>query len=99
MLSSLPGSPAADSLPALVRVRPSGAGGTFEYRHRIVGDINGDTYDDIISYATSFSSGARKYIYWGGEDMDLLDDVELQWANGAVPKYVTPLGDINARWL
>ncbi|MBK6766757.1 MAG: hypothetical protein IPG71_10695 [bacterium] len=48
----------------MVRVRPSGAGGTFEYYHRIVGDINGDTYDDIISYVTSFVSGTRKYVYW-----------------------------------
>ncbi|MBK6766759.1 MAG: VCBS repeat-containing protein [bacterium] len=90
------GSPAADSLPALVRVRPSGAGGTFEYYHRIVGDINGDTYDDIISYVTSFVSGTRKYVYWGSEIMDLAEDVVLEWANDDVPLYVAPLGDINA---
>ena len=89
------GSPLADSLPALIRVRPSAAGNTFEYYHRIVGDINGDGYDDIISRATSFAEGARKYIYWGGPDMDLVDDVELHWPNNNVPKYVTPLGDIN----
>ncbi|MBL0063265.1 MAG: T9SS type A sorting domain-containing protein [bacterium] len=88
------GSAEGDSIPLVYQYGPGEPG--IEGFGRIVGDINGDNFDDIISYFTAFEIGARKYVYFGSESLDFERDDEFIWGNGnAAPLYVTPLGDIN----
>lgn len=88
------GSPEADSIPDIVIQRDTG---DIEWNGRIVGDINGDSFDDIMTQFSSWSIGQRWFVYYGGTNMDTEIDETFIWGNGlGAPGHVTPLGDINA---
>ncbi len=89
------GSAEADSVPGLV-YEYGPAHNESEKYGRIVGDVNGDGYDDIITSFSSFVRGPHKNVYFGGEDMDFVADAEFEWEAGEfMPRFATPLGDVN----
>ncbi|MBK8128622.1 MAG: VCBS repeat-containing protein [bacterium] len=87
------GSTEADSVADVVIERSTGDN---ERNGRIVGDLNGDGFDDVLTHFSSWSEGQRWLLYYGGIEMDTEIDDELVWGDGIGAEYVTPLGDINA---
>ena len=76
----------------------------FGYSCAIVGDVNGDGYDDILISDPRFDEGihlecdGRAYLYFGGEDMDAIPDLTFFGENcwSWFGLNVSPAGDVNS---
>lgn len=70
----------------------------FGYSVSNAGDVNGDGYDDIIVGATGYSSNkGMVYIFFGGNNMDLIPDLIMvgQNAQDYFGYSVSTAGDVN----
>ncbi len=73
-------SPAIDSLPDLIIVRPGEWEYGLQYFGELVvcpGDINGDGYDDLLATSGGAGGDPLHYIYFGGPAFDTVPDVIL----------------------
>ncbi len=62
------------------------------------GDMNGDSYDDFIVGASSYSSGSGKtYIYFGGSNINTFADLIITGQSGDfLGQSVSDAGDVNS---
>jgi hypothetical protein len=70
----------------------------FGYSVSIAGDVNGDSYDDVIVSVYTYSSyTGRAYVYYGGSSMDTTADVTMtgEGTNNFFGRPVAGAGDVN----
>lgn len=80
-----------------VIVTGQGSGGYFGTSVSCAGDVNNDTYDDVIIGAYGLNSNnGRIYIYYGGMAMNNVADVTVSGNTGSDFGYsVSDAGDVN----
>jgi hypothetical protein len=89
------GDPSPDLQPDLTLV---GEGGSFARQVAGVGDVNGDTFDDVVVSASSFDAfRGRVYVYFGGVAPDSLADLVLDGSaeHEGFGACVARVGDLN----
>ncbi len=74
------------------------AGSNFGWAVSDAGDVNNDTYDDVIISAFGYSTNAgRTYIFFGGASMNNVADVTITGlSHNNMGRSVSRAGDINA---
>ncbi len=94
------GGPALDAAPDLVLSGES-AGDQFGTSARGCGDVNGDSYDDIVVGAphndAAGSNAGRAYVYFGGPSLDAVADIVISGVadNAQLGYAVAGAGDVN----
>jgi len=81
-----------------VTITGEGVNNYFGVSVSSAGDVNNDTYDDVIVGASSYNSNTgRAYIYYGGTSMDNVTDVTM--TGEAIGSYfgwsISGAGDVN----
>ncbi|MCF8261704.1 MAG: FG-GAP-like repeat-containing protein [Melioribacteraceae bacterium] len=84
------------SMDNIADVTMTGQGGFFGKSVSYAGDVNTDSYDDVIVGASGYNwNNGRVYIYYGGGGMDNIADVVITGGGNSFGCSVSYAGDVN----